>query len=269
MAGPRAQNRRPFTAELQVMKRLDGLEALATQIPAGATGGGTSQDVIDAIHDLKQSLVTDIREMLESRPAAGGSSPSPADGPSQQEIDEVNRRSDELRLVKNEIRALSVCIQQTKDEIAALYRSQGETNRLNAVSDELGGIVQDTEKATARILEHVEHIDHAAQNIRSAANDTYITGAADEVLEHVVQVFESCNFQDLTGQRINKVVNTLRYIDERIHKVIEIWGDEDFLNLDAEEDPRGQDNLERMVSRTREETEAERISQDDIDKLFD
>jgi len=39
-----------------------------------------------------------------------------------------------------------------------------------------------------------------------------------------VQVFESCNFQDLTGQRISKVVATLKFIETHIIKMMDIWG---------------------------------------------
>jgi chemotaxis protein CheZ len=38
-----------------------------------------------------------------------------------------------------------------------------------------------------------------------------------------VQVFESCNFQDLTGQRISKVVATLKFIETHIIKMMDIW----------------------------------------------
>ena len=41
----------------------------------------------------------------------------------------------------------------------------------------------------------------------------------------------ACSFQDITGQRTTKVVNTLRYIEQRVNTMIEIWGvDRDVLS---------------------------------------
>ena len=37
----------------------------------------------------------------------------------------------------------------------------------------------------------------------------------------MIGIFEACTFQDITGQRISKVVGTLRYIDERVSSFIE------------------------------------------------
>jgi chemotaxis protein CheZ len=40
----------------------------------------------------------------------------------------------------------------------------------------------------------------------------------------VQRIFEACNFQDLSGQRIAKVMAMLQFIDERIARMMEIWG---------------------------------------------
>ena len=39
--------------------------------------------------------------------------------------------------------------------------------------------------------------------------------------------YTACSFQDITGQRTEKVVNVLRFIEQRINAMIEIWGVED------------------------------------------
>ena len=49
------------------------------------------------------------------------------------------------------------------------------------------------------------------------------TMAAD-IQEQVVKVFEACNFQDLTGQRIGKVVRAFGFIEQRVDQMMEIWG---------------------------------------------
>jgi len=37
-------------------------------------------------------------------------------------------------------------------------------------------------------------------------------------------ILMACGFQDITGQRISKVVSTLRYLEERVDAMIRIWG---------------------------------------------
>ena len=41
-----------------------------------------------------------------------------------------------------------------------------------------------------------------------------------------MEIFTACSFQDLTGQRTTKVINVLRYIEQRIGSMIAIWGED-------------------------------------------
>ena len=49
---------------------------------------------------------------------------------------------------------------------------------------------------------------------------------AEQVTNAVTQVYESCNFQDITGQRITKVVKTLKHIEDRVEALVAAFGDE-------------------------------------------
>ena len=42
---------------------------------------------------------------------------------------------------------------------------------------------------------------------------------------------EACSFQDITGQRVNKVVKTIRYIQDWIVAMIGIWDKEALIDL--------------------------------------
>ncbi len=44
--------------------------------------------------------------------------------------------------------------------------------------------------------------------------------------EQTTQIYEACNFQDITGQRITKVVRALKHIEERIDALVEAFGPE-------------------------------------------
>ncbi|MCC9620734.1 hypothetical protein LPB41_03435 [Thalassospira sp. MA62] len=259
----RQASKKLFTAEMRLLNKLENMSdivALPTpEIPTNTSAG--EQDLSSlhaAIEELKLELLTDVRTMMaEQKKMAAQSSTG-----------DMQESQNELRLVKTEIRALANSIQETKREIAALYTAPDDDsgNRLNIVKGELDSVVAATEDATANILENVEKIDAVAHNIRSSAHDDYVQGLADDIVDLVVKVFESCNFQDLTGQRITKVVNTMKYIEERVSRVIEIWGDDDFGDFDLPADPKGLDNLDKTV--TRAPQNAEKVSQDEIDQIF-
>ena len=76
---------------------------------------------------------------------------------------------------------------------------------------------------------------------------------------------ESCNFQDLTGQRTTKVITTLRHIEERIVAMIGIWGIEAFEELPVPQSEN--DGDEALLNGPAKAGEG--ISQADIDALFD
>ena len=90
---------------------------------------------------------------------------------------------------------------------------------------------------------------------------------AEDINETIVGVYEACNFQDITGQRITKVVRTLKYVEERIMAMINIWGPEaigEFLPK-APDDHKNDDDSALLNGPAGEN---QGISQDDIDKLF-
>src|SRR3546814_11385032 len=45
-----------------------------------------------------------------------------------------------------------------------------------------------------------------------------------DIESEVTEILMACSFQDITGQRTSKVVNTLRYIEQRVHAMVDIWG---------------------------------------------
>ena len=45
----------------------------------------------------------------------------------------------------------------------------------------------------------------------------------DKLEELTTNIYMSCSFQDLTGQRTQKVVHVLRYLENRVNAMIRIW----------------------------------------------
>ncbi len=83
----------------------------------------------------------------------------------------------------------------------------------------------------------------------------------------MVQIFEACNFQDLTGQRVGKVVETLAFLEEHVGRLMEIWrGVEQFKPVAFDEIPEGD---KKLLNGPKLAGDAGHSSQNDIDTLFD
>lgn len=158
--------------------------------------------------------------------------------------------------------ALRERILETQKEIAALRHPRATDDRLMAAVGELDAIVKATEDATERILAAVESVEGTLSKLESAADSEILKGAG----EALTSIYEACTFQDITGQRITKVVRTLDFIEERVQAMMAIWGEHSFadLPLPDEVDPDEEAGLLNGPGQ-----DGGGISQDDIDSLFD
>ena len=46
----------------------------------------------------------------------------------------------------------------------------------------------------------------------------------EAITDAVTNIYEACNFQDITGQRITKVVTTLQHIETELDKLVRVFG---------------------------------------------
>ena len=81
------------------------------------------------------------------------------------------------------------------------------------VNGELGAVVGGTEHATQQILEPSRRSTRPPPRWPRTSRPTSRSCSARTLQERVVAIFEACNFQDLTGQRISKVMNTMKFIE--------------------------------------------------------
>ncbi len=129
--------------------------------------------------------------------------------------------TEHVRILRKELLEISAHIQQTRQEIAALRPDQTGNSRLLLATSELDAIVSATERATYDILNGAERIQAAVLKLPHGPE---VDAIATEIGGQATEIMTACSFQDLTGQRITKVVNALRYIETRINAMIEIWG---------------------------------------------
>lgn len=181
---------------------------------------------------------------------------------------EFRKEMSEAAKLKVELDAIYEAIAQTKKEIATLHHTTGaEGEDMARVTNELDAVVNGTEGATESILSAAEFIDETANTLsaRLEAQDAELAG---DIQDKVVQIFEACNFQDLTGQRINKVVGTLRFVEDRIIQMMDIWGGiETFKEIEVEKKDHKEGDA-ALLNGPALESDTDVASQDDIDALF-
>lgn len=154
---------------------------------------------------------------------------------------------------------ISQQIADTRKDLADFSPAEMHNEHIPEAGRELDAVVESTEGATNRIME-------AAENIMggdSSDVDAYTAVVNDNVME----IFEACSFQDITGQRISKVVRTLNLIEEQIGAMIsglEKEKKEQKIIKDTTDEP--QDIIGDLLNGPAHEGEG--VDQDDIDALF-
>jgi chemotaxis regulatin CheY-phosphate phosphatase CheZ len=125
-----------------------------------------------------------------------------------------------MQILRRELQEMSGFIQRTREEIAALHPEDEKSSRILLATGELDAIVSATERATSDILGCAERIQSAAERLPKTPETA---DAASEIGAQAMEIMMACSFQDITGQRTTKVVNTLRYIEQRVNSMIAIW----------------------------------------------
>ena len=161
--------------------------------------------------------------------------------------------------IHSEIKDLADYIARAKAEIAAIQPRDITDRHIPAATDELDAVVLATEEATGAILDAAEELEALGESLDGAQ--------AEKITEVTTKIFEASNFQDITGQRITKVVATLRHIEDRITALDDALGG----------DEGGAGKRSRATNATADEASLMNgpqmpgagNSQDDIDRLFD
>ena len=167
-------------------------------------------------------------------------------------------------ILKAELEEMRTSILKTRQEIAAIKPEDGGNNRIMAATGELGAIVTATERATTEILGAAERLQEIGAKLREGGADA---AACDEIDTYATNIFLACSFQDITGQRTTKVINVLRYIEQRVNAMIDIWGIEG-----AKPSEVRAESMEKRPDADLVEgpqLEGNGVSQDDVDRMLD
>lgn len=168
-----------------------------------------------------------------------------------------------------ELQSMSHAIAQARSEIASIKPGDESTSHTMAATQELDAIVTATERATADILGAAERIQVATQAMREGGIDERICEVLDE---QSANIFMACSFQDITGQRVQKAVNLLHYLEQRINAMVD-HGAADGQSTDHAQgkesvqfDPADNRTGAHLLSGPSHEGEG--VSQDEVDRLL-
>ena len=167
-----------------------------------------------------------------------------------------------VQSLKRELAQLHDAIARNKRELAALI-GDGRERRMAHAAGKLGAAVEGMEKATVKILKSTEVIDDSAKALAASLKTDYERGLAQDIQDHVVKIYEACNFQDLSGQRIGHVIETLNMIEDQVEAML------DRHNAEPGAAPAAKPSPSRcLLNGPRLDGASGHTSQSDIDAIF-
>jgi chemotaxis protein CheZ len=233
----------PVRRQVFRIEQMLGVEAAPVDTPAEASSAGG--DLIGEIQAL--------RHLLEASHRTGHDL-----------SDAYSRQTAETEQLKEELARLHGMISRTREELAALHPERAHGSDIKRMSHELDAVAADAETTTQRVLNAAERIDDLAATLIAAIKSKHNQGLARDIQEEVVRIYEACNFQDVAGQRITKAITTIKAVEDRLSRLIAIWGGNDQLNGSA-----SAPSDRRLVNGPKLGGDVGHASQDEIDRLFD
>jgi chemotaxis protein CheZ len=199
--------------------------------------------------EIMQTQILQELAALRSAYAAPTSSASRSDMSSDLAGAATGRLTSELHLIADRLAGGNA---GDSDDVAAVP--------LTRIANELLAVTDGTEQATQKILAAAEEIDQLANNLSAALKGKIEQGLAQDIQDFVLRIFEACNFQDLIGQRVDKVMTTLKFVEDHITSVLD-----EIKTMSAGTSADGAQYLHGP----RLEHDTGHVSQLDIDAIFD
>ncbi len=170
-------------------------------------------------------------------------------------VDKVSENQQvSLNSILSEMRDLLVVIEETRDELGRAAPSKIKGEHIPEATDELDAIVNATSEATGTIMDSCDAIMEQTSAIEGDASEA--------ITAEIMKIYEACSFQDITGQRISKVVTTFHDIEEKIDRLVSVLGIKEIRNIETDKEMTDEDLMNGP------QLPDNAISQEDIDKLL-
>lgn len=250
-------SKRMFTAERNAMARA------GSEIPAEVHASPLSADETDVSN---AEVLAAIQSLGEQLAGIGGAPGDRGNGAAHSGGAEFSDDTD----IKIEIAQMVRSIGRTKQELVAIKHPMSDDDRIGSATNQLDAIVEATESATNEILQASENVGKTIDEIgKRYPNDHDLISMSEDAAADIIRILEACSFQDITGQRVTKVVETIRFIQEKVLAMIDIFGTEAFIDLPVEQHAADDEEPDEKMLLNGPQLENEGLSQDDIDALFD
>lgn len=168
------------------------------------------------------------------------------------------------QFLRTEIEKMAKYISHAMAEISSISldkdvdKNERNVQNISLAGEELTAVVKATEKATNDILDAADLIQ---ENLGKVGGDPK---AGQAILDATTRIYDACNFQDITGQRITKVLATLEFLERKINNLKALFDQtNEGYNPDMSDlqDKRADAHLMHGPA-------LDGPSQDEIDKLF-
>lgn len=173
---------------------------------------------------------------------------------------------DPMDRLKQELDGLARYIQRVRQEVAAIDRPAKPTDDFVSMGDQMVAVVEATEAATNTIMEAMENNGEIVAQLREQISDPAQLALLDKIAGNANSVFEACAFQDITGQRVGRVVKSITFVEERVEALKTLLGEEELAQVNVDDyDDIPEDG--KLLNGP--QLNGEGLSQNDIDALFD
>ena len=176
-----------------------------------------------------------------------------------------------------ELGELAKYINNAKKELQDFQPNTLSDEKLPDASDQLAAIVSTTEEATRKIMDSCDEINSIHERVRDRLismdpqlDPDALVSVEDALMEaqtSSMQIYEACTFQDLTGQRIQKIVETLKEVERQVLRMVIIFGlnNENAKQIDEEKKKELQSDAELLNG---PQLPGNSLEQDDIDDIL-
>jgi chemotaxis protein CheZ len=119
--------------------------------------------------------------------------------------------------VGDELRSMIDFIENAKNEMSSINPGAIANLDIPGAADQLDAVVQHTEQAAGQIMDCADEISQLASEVDATT--------AERLKAIATRIYEASSFQDITGQRVTKVVRVLKVIEARLSALSEVIGD--------------------------------------------
>ncbi len=170
-----------------------------------------------------------------------------------------NRVSAKERRIAEELETLATVIERAKQDVESVRPQDIRAHHLPLANGELGAISSHLEEATGTILDTCEELEKIGETLSEEARE--------KLLECVTRIYEACNFHDITGQRIKKVISTLEVVEGRIDALLTALGDRQPIAATEPDEQTDEEDPEAKLLNG-PALPGDGTTQDEIDALF-